>query len=53
MVLDGIVIPADRLATVNESLQKYRREHRLTAELKWTKVNKKYLGKYTITPAAI
>lgn len=46
MVLGGIVIPDDRLAAVNQALQKYRREERMTAELKWTKVTKKYLGKY-------
>jgi hypothetical protein len=48
MVLGGIIIPDDRLARVKESLQKYRLEERMRAELKWSKVTKQYLRKYKI-----
>lgn len=48
MLLGGIVIPDDKLAAVNESLQKYRLEEHMTAELKWTKVTDRKLGKYKL-----
>ena len=48
MVLGGIVISNDELVTVNQALQKYRREEHMTAELKWTKVTNQKLGKYKI-----
>jgi hypothetical protein len=46
MVLGGIVIPDDRLVAIHQTLQEYRREEHMRAELKWTKVTKKYLRKY-------
>ncbi len=48
MVLGGIVISNGELVTVNQALQKYRREEHMTSELKWTKVTNQKLGKYKL-----
>jgi len=47
-VLGGIVISNGELVTVNQALQKYRREEHMTSELKWTKVTNQKLGKYKL-----
>jgi hypothetical protein len=48
MVLGGIVIPDDKLVSINQALQKYRREEHMTAELKWIKVTNRKFGKYKL-----
>jgi hypothetical protein len=46
MVIGGFVIPQGRLRLVNQTLQKFRDEERMHAELKWTKVTSQKLNEY-------
>lgn len=46
MVLGGIIIPADNLDSFNASMQQFRTEQRMFAELKWSKVSNGKLAEY-------
>ena len=46
MVLGGLIIPQGIMDTVNDTLQQFREEEDMRAELKWTKITDKMLRKY-------
>jgi hypothetical protein len=46
MVLGGIIIPSGNVAGFDKSMQKFRAEQNMHAELKWTKVSKQKIDQY-------
>jgi hypothetical protein len=46
MVLGGIVIPSTNVSEFNNTMQKFRIEQKMFAELKWTKVTNQKLSEY-------
>jgi hypothetical protein len=48
MVLGGIIIPQDNLDTFNLTMQKFRNEQNMHAELKWSKVSDGKLNEYKV-----
>jgi len=46
MVLGGIIIPEKSLSVFNSTMNRYRKETNINAELKWTKVSKGKLNEY-------
>lgn len=46
MVLGGIIIPADNLASFNSSMETFREEQKMNSELKWVKVSNQKLNEY-------
>lgn len=46
MILGGIIIPEGNVVAFNASMQKYREEYHMSAELKWSKVSRGKLSEY-------
>jgi hypothetical protein len=46
MLLGGIIVNVENLEEVENSVQKYRDANTMFAEIKWTKVSRKFLPEY-------
>ena len=48
MVLGGIIIPSGNIDAFNETMEKFRNENNMRAELKWSKVSNQKLSEYKV-----
>jgi len=46
MVIGGIIIPEENVDIFNQTMEKFRQEENMRAELKWSKVTNQKLAKY-------
>jgi len=46
MVIGGIIIPEENVEVFNQTMEKFRQEENMRAELKWSKVTNQKLAKY-------